>query len=598
MSADPPSRHASFHSRRSTRRSRPGTPSSGPHSPNSPSNLNNPEIKIDEPKQSPIPIVKRPANLLLRERHTISLGHSTKSNLEPETISRPKRSNRRRRIGRDHTNDQHDIAECYHSDSSNPCSRTNLIEAVSDDSTEMLSNPNSRPDSRNSFIGDAEETVESKIAATDIRSIVRPKQFVLHGVVNGPSKAAFSDERRSLNVPNGGNEHNRGLSVSPEVIIEPMQPHTYANFNEVEEVEQAGTITSDIPKINKGRNEELVLSDIRLPTLISSSDYVDSSTECLGAAGLNRAAVEQCNTSKFHLDNETCAEHEYYANFDDSANVFNNDMHNSVKRSDICCASNSPILFEQDLYSKQEKISLDAQNIICDDECFMENSDHNSSQENLLSEHPRTKLESFTSDEIESHSAPVLISARGYHSPTDVDNIQVLPKAGSFRSSRHGSTPSFKFTMPSTPIRQMFKTPIARIESFHSDDFEAFSSDVDALVTPTDPSPISAHTPTVPCFQYRLHRHKKPSLPKHVKNRRGLIKDGTCAKDGIMTLLPEKINRYGVFFTLDYKMPRFHTHCNNISWFWFDICFTAFQHILDHFGRGQLPYHTLPGQAS
>ena len=545
-SADPPSRHSSFHSRRSIRRSRPSTPSSQPHSPNSPSNLNNPEIKIEEPKQSPIPIVKRPANLLLRERHTISLGHSTKSNLEPETVYRPTRSNRRRRVGRDHTNDHTDSAECYHSDSSNPCSRTNLVEHVSDESTEMLSNPNSRPGSRNSLVNEGEETVESKIAATDIRSIVRPKQFVLHGVVNGPSSSAFSGERNSLIVPNGGNVHNRGLSVSADVIIEPMQPTTYANSSEVNvvTVEEAGADRSESSKMNNAKTQDLVLSDIRLPTLISSSDYVDSSTECLGAAGLKPVSADQCNTSKFHSDNETCTEQEFYANFDDSANVFNNDMHNSVKESDIYSASNNPVFLEQDLYSKQDKISLNAQNIICDDECFVESSDHNSSQENLLSKHTRTKLDSFTSDEIESHSAPVLISARDYHSPTDVDNFQVLPMMGSVRSSRHGSTPSFKFTMPSTPIRQMFKTPIARIESFHSDDFEAFSSDVDALVTPTDPSPMSAQTPTVPCFQYRLNKHKKSSLPKHAKNRRALMKDGACAKDGIMTMLPENTKRY------------------------------------------------------
>ena len=32
--------------------------------------------------------------------------------------------------------------------------------------------------------------------------------------------------------------------------------------------------------------------------------------------------------------------------------------------------------------------------------------------------------------------------------------------------------------------------------------------------------------------------------------------------------------------------------------FLFDFCFTALQHILGHFGRGQLPNHTVPGQAS
>ena len=110
--------------------------------------------------------------------------------------------------------------------------------------------------------------------------------------------------------------------------------------------------------------------------------------------------------------------HGYYANSVETADVFINDMHNSVKGSDICCASNSPVLFQQDLYSKQDKISLDAQNEICDDLCFVESSDHNSSQENLLANQPRHNLESLTSDENESHSAPVLISARGYQSPT------------------------------------------------------------------------------------------------------------------------------------------------------------------------------------
>ena len=31
---------------------------------------------------------------------------------------------------------------------------------------------------------------------------------------------------------------------------------------------------------------------------------------------------------------------------------------------------------------------------------------------------------------------------------------------------------------------------------------------------------------------------------------------------------------------------------------WFDFCFTALRHILGHFGCGQLPSHTVPGQAS
>ena len=539
-SADPPSRHSSI--RRSVRRNRPGTPSTGPHSPhspNSPSNFNNPEIKIDTPKQSPVPIVRRPANLLLKECHNNSLEQNAKSNLEPKSTSK---FNRRRRIGRDHTNDHRDNVDGNLSDSSNPCSSVNLHEGLSDGSTEMLSHPNSRPDSRTSLIGQTEETVESKIAATDIRSIVRPKQFLLRGKVNGTS---VHDTLSSLQVPNSKDVHNRSVSVSPEVIIESMQQSSYANLSDDEKLEQNNRLSCESLKTDNEKRVELDMLDIRLPTLVSSSDYVDSSTECLGAAGLKTDVVNHSNTSKFHLDNETCGEHDYYANFIRSENVIVNDMHDKRNRTESCRASNNPVLFEQDVYSQQDKISLDAQNVICDDVCFVDSSDHNSSQENLLSERPRNKLESLTSDENESISAPVLISTRDFHSPKGGDDMQILPKCGSVRSSRHGSTPSVKFTMPSTPIRQMFKTPIARIESFHSDDFEEFNFDVDALVTSPTPSPNSAQTPTVPCFQYRLHsKHKRNSLTKHVKNRRSLIKDGVQhAKDGLMTLLPEKSAR-------------------------------------------------------
>lgn len=539
-SADPPSRHSSFHSRRSTRRSRPGTPSTGPHSPNSPSNLNNPEIKIDTPKQSPVPIVRRPANLLLKECHTASVEQNAKSNLEPSKVSKP---SRRRRIGRDHTHDHRDNADSNPSDSSNPCSTTNLIEGLSDGSTEMLSHPDSRPDSRNSVIEQTDDTVESKIAATDIRSIVRPKQFVLRGVVNGPSKTVFTDSVSGLKVPNSNEVDNRCLSASPEVIIESMQPSTYANLSDDEKLEQNRKASCESPKTDSEKRVELGMFDLRLPTLISSSDYVDSSTECLGAAALKTEVLNHSNTSKYQRDNAKNSEHGFYANLNESANVFSNDRHTMADGTNTCFASNNPNLFEQDVYSKQDKISLDAQNDICDDDvCFVDSSDHNSSQENLLTDRPRNKLESLTSDENESHSAPVLISARGFYSPKGDDDIQVLPKVGSVRSSRHGSTPSIKFKMPSTPIRQMFKTPIARIESFHSDDFDAFNSDIDALVTSPTPSPNSAQTPTVPCFQYKLHsRHKKNSLNKHMKARRSLIKDGVqCTKDGFMTLLPEK----------------------------------------------------------
>ena len=113
-------------------------------------------------------------------------------------------------------------------------------------------------------------------------------------------KAVFANERSSLKVPNASEICNRGMSISPEVVIEPMQPHKYANLNE--------SIKQDLesPRLIGDTTVELSVSELRLPTLISSSDYVDSSTECLGAAGLKSEVVNQSNTSEFHMDNDTC----------------------------------------------------------------------------------------------------------------------------------------------------------------------------------------------------------------------------------------------------------------------------------------------------
>ena len=89
-------------------------------------------------------------------------------------------------------------------------------------------------------------------------------------------------------------------------------------------------------------------------------------------------------------------------------------------------------------------------------------------------------------------------------------------KDGQSLASSHTSSQSlYKLVMPSTPTRQMFKTPLARIESFHSQEFEMLASDPDFNLvrspsTATTPS-SAVNTPTVPCFGYKLHLHKKKS---------------------------------------------------------------------------------------
>ena len=46
---------------------------------------------------------------------------------------------------------------------------------------------------------------------------------------------------------------------------------------------------------------------------------------------------------------------------------------------------------------------------------------------------------------------------------------------------------------------------------------------------------------------------------------------------------------YGWFIKLLYS-PSLKLNILFLVWFWFDFCFTALQHILGHFGRGQLTY--------
>ena len=75
-----------------------------------------------------------------------------------------------------------------------------------------------------------------------------------------------------------------------------------------------------------------------------------------------------------------------------------------------------------------------------------------------------------------------------------------------------------KLKTPTTPLSWMvLRSPLARIESFHSDDFEYYNSDEPAEHTSAaSASPLSASTPTVPCFVYKLNmaRKKPPKLKK------------------------------------------------------------------------------------
>ncbi|XP_060555823.1 uncharacterized protein LOC132716543 isoform X3 [Ruditapes philippinarum] len=532
-SADPPSRTGSI--RRSRRHHNPDNSGSNPNSPHSPNNPNNPEIKIDTPKQSPVSAVKRPANLKgLKECYSNDnhKGLTRKSTLGPNTSY--SRRFRRTRFGSDKT----DGGDSMQSDSSNPCSTTNLHEDYSDGSQDEFSRHGSKTSLGS--VDNRESTVESRIAHADIRSIVRPKQIVLRSKVNGQVKR---DNPCSLHVPNVEDASCRSLSASPEIIIESMQSSTFANLSDDEKLERR--MSCEIPKTDSEKRVEQELTD-SLHVNLQTSDSIHSSTECLGAASLKPEHYSDYPDAGLHDETQETCRLEFYANDHELSNPVNRNILNDTV--DHFETLHEPKHLVADLYSKREKISLDDKILMQDDICYVDSSDHNSSQENLILDRRRRK-ESL--DDIESISAPILLSPRelglGLTPSESPGDSLIGPGASSVLSSRHGSTPSVRFVMPSTPIRQMFHTPIARIESFHSDDFEIYTSDIDALVTsPTTPSPssISTQTPTVPCFQYRIHGRKKQFMRKSAKHQQKSSKDNKkFQKDGIISFIPEKNGR-------------------------------------------------------
>ncbi|KAL8584323.1 hypothetical protein ACOMHN_014742 [Nucella lapillus] len=112
---------------------------------------------------------------------------------------------------------------------------------------------------------------------------------------------------------------------------------------------------------------------------------------------------------------------------------------------------------------------------------------------------------------------------------------QASSSGGGGKSQMRGSVPlqGGKLKTPTTPLSWMvLRSPLARIESFHSDDFEYYnSSDNEPAAehaSVASASSMSAGTPTVPCFAYRLNMPRK----KPPKLKKGTAGDNTAGKTG------------------------------------------------------------------
>lgn len=155
------------------------------------------------------------------------------------------------------------------------------------------------------------------------------------------------------------------------------------------------------------------------------------------------------------------------------------------------------------------------------DEC----DDHVDSMTELISDTFRHEILTNAKPTV---STPVGIGAtqkisRQNSAATPDDDIHLSSRKGSSgaasKSSKSGSgrwQGSGKAKSPTTPMWMNLKTPLARIESFHSDDFDNLrDSDNDEKGSA---SSMSVTTPTVPCFAYKLHLMKKKQTKLKNKN--------------------------------------------------------------------------------
>lgn len=129
---------------------------------------------------------------------------------------------------------------------------------------------------------------------------------------------------------------------------------------------------------------------------------------------------------------------------------------------------------------------------------------------------------------------------------TNCKRTSSLHKSNSVHSDRKPSLRPNRLLSPSSPTRQIMKTPIARIESFHSDDFDAVESDEEVCANAPSPtsSSLSAPTPTIPCFAYMSSAAKRRSKAKKANKttaQQNNIKPAklSFAKDGIRTTIPD-----------------------------------------------------------
>lgn len=397
-------------------------------------------ITIDTPKA--VGLLLRPEKLGLSECFTVPPIDISTSDAMPST----------------HVNGP--VAVDIHcSNSSIPCSNIHLSEECSlpliqtEDKIHLIAAQPSKQ----------EESVESKIASADIRSIVRPKQLLTSNTLNtqleGGTFKVPSIQHCAIQLSNADNGTCVSSAQSSKTRLvekpdESMQTSSYINLSDDEKIEHC--------------------------RLLHKGLRTDSE---------KRIKQDFCDLKLFDVDNgfdETVSDAAEPLHVQSDKVSFTSRLKRGSRRSNSECEDR-----------------LDFSISSSPKDLFDLGSSHTTVSNTMaLSDIPRE----FLCD-------PLLCERAVCHSDTS-------PSSDSSGPSETGSNP-FHIPRPILQGKFNFRTPLARIESFHSDDFEALTNELDsACPSPSSPS-NSVNTPTVPCFAYRLNTGKRKSLKTKSSKTKG-----------------------------------------------------------------------------
>ena len=483
--------------------------------PSSPTTLISPIITVDPPNQS---LITRPDKLDVPDCYG------------SVTLQVPERT-----VSFSHMTDSTSYLDGQYSDSSNPGSAISYNTPNSNDTYSASTHGSSRPDwaldgayetdsleehilpeiqvphRRNVSRVSRQDTVEARIASADIKSIVRPKQLSAmqnqsrqsptnHSLL--PCQESMQNDKSSGMQLHSRQKTNDSLFLpvidnveSISVKVEPRQAkNSCLLLPSSDNVDRVDLLSDDRENSNCSPNLNEDLSGDQLLDIATGGDSVELANTTMQFEGCSKNTVVY-NTDSSPEQTEESA--------DELENSIKN-IDNSVKR----------IVLNNTNDANSEISDVSSVNSKCTPE---RNCDKNSTKQNSIRENCILTVKSQHEEICKPYIVDLGVPYSRNNSPKYIetnidapnDQIVYIPPSDSRKNSCNSLPP---FVMPNTPTRQRFTSPIARIDSFHSEDFDTVAFDGDVRLkcqsNATTPS-SSVNTPTFPCFAYKLQLHKK-----------------------------------------------------------------------------------------